>query len=122
VRIALGFLFGGLGLLVAADLAASFPLLLGATLLSGAALGLGYRGSLQAINQMAPAESRAELVSSYLLACYSSNALPALGVAVLSRAVAPEVAHAVFAGVLGALGVVALVAGGVEQRRARAAA
>jgi MFS family permease len=122
VRAAVGLLFGGLALLVSADLAVSFPLLVAATFVCGAALGLGYRGSLQAINQMAPAESRAELVSSYLLACYSANALPALGVGLLSRAVEPELAHAVFACVLGALGGVALIAGSLERRRARAAA
>lgn len=122
VRGAVALLFAGLALLVAADLAVSFPLLLVATFASGGALGLGYRGSLQAINEMAPSERRAELVSSYLLACYSANALPALGVGLLSRAVSPELAHAVFAGVLALLGVVALVASGLAERRARAPA
>jgi MFS family permease len=120
LRVAAGLLFAGLGLLVAAELAVSFPSLLAATFLSGGALGLGYRGSLQAINQMAPAGARAELVSSYLLACYVANALPALGVGILSRAVRPEVAHAIFAAVLATLGIVALVAGELERRRATA--
>lgn len=122
VRAAVVLLFLALALLVGAELAASFALLLGATLASGAALGLGYRGSLQAINDMAPADRRAELVSSYLLCTYSANALPALGVGLLSRVVSPELAHFILAGVLALLGVIALVAGGMAERRAQAAA
>jgi NO-binding membrane sensor protein with MHYT domain len=112
LRIAVALLFMALGLLVAADVAGSFPLLLGATVAGGAVLALGYRGSLQSVNEMAPPEHRAELVSTYLLVCYSANSLPVLGVGLLARVVEPRVAHSVFAGFLAALGIVALVADG----------
>lgn len=75
---------------------------------------LGYRGSLQVVDEIAPEDRRAELVTSYLLVCSAGNALPVVGVGVLSRAVGPELAHRIFAGVLAVLG---LLAGGIGASR-----
>jgi hypothetical protein len=66
-------------------------------------MGLGYRSSLQVINKIAPADHRAELVASYLLVCYSANALPVIGVGLLSQAIGTSLAHYIFAAVLAAL-------------------
>jgi MFS family permease len=84
-------------LLVLGQGLASMPLLLVGTALSGAAAALGYRGSLQVVNEIAPAERRAEVISTYLLCCYVGNALPVVGVAVISQLATPVIASSVFA-------------------------
>ena len=98
--VALALLWAGLGLLTLAEALPSMALLILATLLTGAAMALGYRGSLQIVNEIAPERQRAELVSSYLLVCYSANSLPVIGVGVLSLPLGPVNAHRVFAIVL----------------------
>jgi hypothetical protein len=82
---------------------------------AGAAMALGYRGSLQIVDEIAPADRRAELLSSYLLCCYAGNSLPVLGVGLLSQAVGPESAHRVFGGLLAVLGLIAGVIGGKRR-------
>ncbi|MFL5494646.1 MAG: hypothetical protein ACJ8DC_09730, partial [Gemmatimonadales bacterium] len=69
---------------------------------------------LQIVDEIAPSDRRAELLTSYLLVCYSGNSLPIVSVGLLSRAAGPETAHRVFAGVLALL---ALVAGGIGGSR-----
>jgi MFS family permease len=54
---------------------------------------------------------RAELVSSYLLVCYTANSLPVIGVGLLSLAVSALSAHLAFALLLAALSVVACATG-----------
>lgn len=108
---ALVLLWLGLGLLTLAEALHSMALLVLASILTGAAMALGYRGSLQIINEIAPERQRAELVSSYLLVCYSANSLPVIGVGVLSLPLGPEDAHRVFAIVLVALASIACAIG-----------
>src|SRR5207248_10990546 len=86
-----------LGLLVAAEAWQSMPLLLAATTLAGVASALGYRGSLQVVNAIAPDDRRAEVISTYLLTCYLSNSLPIIGVGMLSQACGLSVASYLFA-------------------------
>ncbi len=107
----LGLMPAGLGLLIAAQRLASLPLLLAATALCGLAAALGYRGSLQVVNDLAPADQRAEVVSTYFLCGFLGNALPVIGVGVLSQRLGAPTADAVFAAVVSALAIVALVAG-----------
>jgi MFS family permease len=95
--IALGLLWLGLALLLSAEAWRSMAWLLIATLVAGAAMALGYRGSLQIVNQIAPPEHRAEIVSSYLLVCFSANSLPVIGVGLLSVPMGAPHAHRVFA-------------------------
>jgi len=101
----------GLALLLAADAGRSMPILVAASIVAGAAMALGYRSSLGIINAIAPGAQRAEVVSSYLLICYSANAIPVIGVGVLTKAVDATVAHEIFAGVLALLGIVACLIG-----------
>jgi MFS family permease len=101
----------GLTLLVAAERTRSMQLLVIATLISGIAVALGFRCSLQIVNQIAPEAQRAELVSSYLLVCYTANSLPVIGVGLLSLAVAPPTAHLWFAALLALLAMVACATG-----------
>ena len=53
---------------------------------TGVTSALGYRGSLQVINEIAPAEKRAEVISSYQIVCFLGNSLPVVGVGILSAA------------------------------------
>ncbi|MGA9421089.1 MAG: MFS transporter [Rhodanobacteraceae bacterium] len=97
---ALGLLWLGLGLLVLSEAVHSMATFVLATMATGGAMALGYRGSLQIINRIAPEAQRAEVVSSYLLVCYSANALSAIGVGLLSLAMSATNAHRVLAIVL----------------------
>ncbi|HYL71660.1 MAG TPA: hypothetical protein VEY89_10215 [Candidatus Dormibacteraeota bacterium] len=75
------------------------------------AAALGYRGSLQVINQIAPPERRAELVSAYLLAGFAGNSIPIIGVGILLGVAGTLVASGLFAATIAVLAVAALVVG-----------
>jgi MFS family permease len=100
---ALALLVPAAWLLVGAELARSMPLLLFAAALCGVAGGLGYRGSLEVINRIAPADQRSEVVSSYLIALFAGNSLPVIGIGVLSAMAGALTAHVTFAAVITAL-------------------
>jgi MFS family permease len=104
----LALLIPGLVFLVLADILGSLPLLIADTALIGVAAGLGYRGSLQVINQIAPAERRAEVTSSYFIACFIGNSVPVIGVGWLTSARGPFIAISVFAIVVGSFVLFAL--------------
>jgi MFS family permease len=84
-------------LIVGAQLTASMALLIIATAVCAVAAGLGYRGSLQVTNQIAPQDKRAEIVSSYLICAFVGNALPVIGVGVISTVAGPSAASFAFA-------------------------
>jgi MFS family permease len=90
-------------LLVGAQVARSLPLLLVAAALGGIAGGLGYRGSLEVVNRIAPADRRSETVSSYLIALFAGNSVPVIGIGLLSARLGPLTAHIIFAAVITAL-------------------
>ncbi|MEX3959131.1 MFS transporter [Trinickia sp. EG282A] len=106
-----------LALLLWAQIAGSVALLVVATVLCGISTALGFRGSLQEANRMAPAERRAELLSAYLLCCYTGNSLPAVGVALLSRSVGHLWANVTFAAVSVVLAFIALAVGARHVHR-----
>ena len=101
----------GLMLLIAAQLLRSMPLLLLATMLGGIAAALGYRGSLEVVNWIAPSDKRSEVVSSYLVAVYLGNSLPIIGIGLLSDMVSSLAAHIAFAAGIGLLAAVAFATG-----------
>jgi MFS family permease len=96
----LALMIPGVILVVLAQIFASIWLLIAATAACGIAAGLGYRGSLQVVNQIAPAEKRAAVVSSYFICGFSGNALPGIGVGVISTLAGAAVADVVFAGLI----------------------
>jgi MFS family permease len=104
---ALALLVPAAWLLVGAELARSMPLLLLAAALCGIAGGLGYRGSLEVINRIAPADQRSEVVSSYLIALFAGNSVPVIGIGVLAAMAGALAAHVTFAAVITALAAVA---------------
>ncbi|MGF6916876.1 MFS transporter [Paraburkholderia sp. 40] len=107
-----------LALLLWAQVAASIVVLSAATALCGIAAALGFRGSLQEINRIAPADQRAELLSAYLLCCYTGNSLPAVGIALLSTRVGHLWANVAFATVSAVLACIALAVGARRPRHA----
>jgi MFS family permease len=109
-RILNGFAAGP-GPLILAEARHSMILLVGATIISGAAMAIGYCGSPRIINRIAPEEQRADVVSSYLLVCYSANSLPVIGVGLLSLAVGAPSAHRVFAIAIAAPALIACITG-----------
>ena len=108
-----------LALLVLAQSERSMAILLVEAALAGIATSLGYRGSLQIVNEMAPKGRHAELVSSYLVACYAGISLPVIGVGVISKFASTFVADLVFAVVI-AIAAIAGVAIGLRYTRPRA--
>lgn len=110
MRIGLITLLPALALLVLAQTAHSMPLLLLATAVVGAGGALGYRGSLQVVNQIAPNDQRAEVVSTYFIACFVGNSVPVIGVGVLTTLSNAVIAGEAFATTLGVLVIAALIA------------
>jgi predicted MFS family arabinose efflux permease len=111
-------LIPSLVLLVLGQGLASMPLLLAGTALGGVAAALGYRGSLQVVNEIAPGDRRAEVISTYLLCCYLGNAIPVVGVAVISQLATPVIASSVFALTIALFAIAALFTGSKYPQRA----
>jgi hypothetical protein len=65
--------------------------------IAGVAVGMGYRGSLQVVNEIAPEDRRAEVVSAYFIACFIGNSVPVIGVGVLASVTNSLVASITFA-------------------------
>lgn len=108
---ALALLLPSVWLLVGAEIFKSLPILLTAAAVGGVAGGLGYRGSLEVINRIAPADRRSEVVSSYLIALFAGNSVPVIGVGVLSALTDARIAHVTFAAVITALAGIAALTG-----------
>jgi MFS family permease len=109
MRAGLGLLPPGLLCLVLAQTIPSLLILLLGTGLSGIAAALAYRGSLAEVNEMAPGDRRAELVSSYYLCCFFGNSVPVIGAGTLATVTGSlESASMVFAGVIALLALGAL--------------
>lgn len=108
---ALALLLPSVWFLVGAEIFKSLPILLLAAAIGGVAGGLGYRGSLEVINRIAPADRRAEIVSSYLIALFAGNSVPVIGIGILSALTSPATAHVTFAAVITALAGLAAITG-----------
>ena len=98
-------------ILVLAQAVKSMPLLLGGSAVTGAALGLGYRGSLEVVNELAPQDKRAAVVSAYFCAIFVGNSIPIIGIGVLSVLTSPLTANTVFASTIGAFAISAAAIG-----------
>ena len=108
---ALALLLPSVWLLIGAEVEQSMPLLFLSAALCGVTGGLGYRGTLEVINRIAPLERRSEVVSSYLVACFAGNSVPVIGIGLLSAAAGAMTAHVTFAIVITALAGIAAVTG-----------
>lgn len=108
---ALALLIPGVVLVVAAQILASIALMVAATACCGVAAALGYRGGLQVVNEIAPPQRRAEVVSSFFICCFVGNALPVIGIGIVSTYASPITASLAFAGMIVAFALVALAFG-----------
>jgi MFS family permease len=108
---ALALLLPSVWLLVGAEVARSMPLLIFAAALGGVAGGLGYRGSLEVVNRIAPADRRGEVVSSYLVVCFAGNSVPVIGIGLLAAEAGAPAAHVTFAAVITVLAIIAALTG-----------
>lgn len=106
----LALLIPALALLALAPRDHSLPLLLVGSAVGGAAVGLGYRGSLQLVNELAPGTHRAEVVSTFLMFCYLGVSLPVVGIALMSAATTPIAAETAFAAIIAAFALFAISA------------
>lgn len=104
-------LIPSLACLLAAQSMASLAVLLIGTTIGGVASALGYRGTLQVVNGIAPEDQRAEVIASYMIACFFGNSLPVIGVAVLSTFWSHAIAHDVFAATIALLAAIAFLTG-----------
>jgi hypothetical protein len=116
MRNGLILLVPSLALIVLAQALGSMPLLLAATALGGASAGLGYRGSLLVVNQMAPADRRAEVVSSYYVVCFFGNSIPVIGLGIITVMASSLVASLTFAFTISAFAIAAIVTNGKDVR------
>jgi MFS family permease len=105
---ALALMVPSVAMLVAAQLLASLVVMVAATTLCGVSAGLGYRSGLQVVNQIAPDDRRAEVVSSFFICCFIGNALPVIGVGVISAYSSLPLASSFFAGMIALFALVAL--------------
>jgi predicted MFS family arabinose efflux permease len=108
---ALALLVPSVWLLIVAEIAQSPPLLFISAALGGITGGLGYRGTLEVINRIAPVDRRSEVVSSYLIACFAGNSVPVIGIGLLSAEAGALFAHVTFATVITALAVITFITG-----------
>lgn len=109
MRWGLALMLPSLALLVLANADRSVAFFIVDTALIGVCAALGYRGSLQVANQLAPAEQRAEIASSYFVACFVGNSLPVIGIGWLSVSLGSVAAISIFAAIIAAVAVGALV-------------
>jgi len=107
----LGLFFPSVILLILAQVRGSMAILLIATAITGVSTALGFRGSLQVINAIAPPEQRAEVVSSYLIVSYAGNSLPVIGIGIMSLFASSLLSNGVFAAMICLLAVIALIVG-----------
>ncbi|TPK79917.1 MFS transporter [Mesorhizobium sp. B2-4-17] len=113
---ALGLMIPSVLLVVAAEISASMALMIVATACCGVVAALGYRGGLQVVNEIAPKDRRAKVVSSFFICCFVGNALPVIGIGIVSTYAGSIAASLAFAGIIIVFALVAL-AFGVKHSR-----
>jgi MFS family permease len=101
--LALALIELGLGL-------SSLALFLAGTVIGGLGIGLAFMGSLAAINQVAPPEQRAALVSAFFVAAYGGVSVPVVGVGLLAQSTDLLVASICLAAVIALLLLLTLAA------------
>ncbi|SDI29575.1 MFS transporter [Nonomuraea jiangxiensis] len=108
----LPLLAAGLALLALAGTLSSLALLLAATVIGGTGQGLAFLGGLTAINQSAPADRHAGVISTFYVIIYLGVGLPVIGVGFLATAAGllPAVQSFAVAGALLCVAVAAVLA------------
>lgn len=86
----------------------SMLVLVVAAALGGLCWALGYRGSLEVVNQIAPADRRAEVASAYYIVGFVGNSIPVIGVGFITQIANPIVASLTFGCTIAAFAIFAL--------------
>ncbi|GEC03238.1 MFS transporter [Streptomyces spinoverrucosus] len=105
----LGLLLVGLAGLEAALFTEALWLFLIGTVVSGAAVGLVFRGGLGEINRLVDPGRRAAVISTFFMTAYLGMTVPVVVIGLLSRVVRLVAASALVAGGVAVIGLVALV-------------
>ncbi|MGH2717590.1 MAG: MFS transporter, partial [Actinomycetota bacterium] len=105
------------GALILASEIRSLPVMLAASVLAGAGLGLAFRGSLAEINRIAPKGREGAVTASYYLGIYAGSALPVIGAGTAALSLGLLGAVRGFAEVMGVLCLVNLILVAANQRR-----
>jgi MFS family permease len=103
----LGLMIPAAASVAAAQVSGSLWVLMLTTAIVAISAGLGYRGSLQVVNQIAPTDRRAAVVSSYFVCCFIGNALPVIGVGVLADFTNTTIADVAFSCLIAGFAIVA---------------
>lgn len=117
MTVGLCLLLPSLGLLVLTRQIYSLPVLLCDSALTGVTVAFGYRGSLQVVNEIAPDDARAEVLSSYFVVAFCGSAMPVIGVGVLTILLNTDIAQIAFAATIGLFAIAALVFGAFRGER-----
>ncbi len=80
----LGLFLVGLALILTALADSAMALFLAGTVVSGAAVGAIFLGSLATANRLAPPGQRGQVISAFFVACYVGLIIPVIGVGVLT--------------------------------------
>ncbi|WP_225729989.1 MULTISPECIES: MFS transporter [unclassified Nocardia] len=107
----------GLALLAISGSVRSLPVLLAATVIAGIGQGLAFLGGLTAVNRAAPGDRRAEVLSSFFVACYCGTGGPVIGMGLLATAIPLSTAVQYGAGVVALACVILLLALARTHRR-----
>lgn len=86
-RRGLPLLAAGLVLLALTRVVSSLPLLLASSAFAGAGQGLVFLGGLTAVNQHAPPERRADILSTFYVVIYLGVGVPVIGVGFLANVI-----------------------------------
>lgn len=103
-------LLPGLALIELGLALSSLALFLAGTGISGIGTGLAFMGSLAAINQVAPPDRKAEMMSAFFVAAYSGLIIPVIGVGLLAQDTSLLVATVCLAAVIAILLLLTLAA------------
>jgi MFS family permease len=114
-----GLMLPALGLLVAAEKAASLPAFIAGSAIGGVALGMAYRGTLEEGANLAPRDSHAEMISMLFVCGNLGLAVPVIGIGVLATLTNPETADLAFAAATALLALAGLGFGLLRGRLAQ---
>lgn len=95
-------LAAGLGLLIGSGVASSLALLVAASAVAGVGQGLAFLGAMTEVNQVAPADRHADVLSSFYVVTYLGTGTPVIAVGFLAGAIGLLPAVEYFAGAVAA--------------------
>ena len=104
-----GGLAAGMALVGWGLINSTVALFLAGTVLAGAGGGLAFMGSLALLNEVAPPQRRAEVVSAYNVVGYVALSAPVIGVGLIAGVAGLQTATEVFTAAAVAVSVVAIV-------------